>query len=255
MSDFPLTGRFLHALERAHHWHAGQYRKVPKDETATVPYLSHLLGVASIALEFGASEDEAIAALLHDALEDGPENIQTDVARRGETREELRRVIRQEFGEQVEKLVSGATEETALVEGKKAPWSERKIAYLRRLIDTEHVEGAASLLVSASDKLHNARAILADVLAFGDSPESRVAFFERFSAGQEGTLQYYRLLVSAYRHAPGAQGRPRLQALFAELDRTVTALEQACGAHEEKVIAAAPLKEFNQNHLTPTKFN
>ncbi|WP_369850422.1 HD domain-containing protein [Deinococcus sp. RM] len=82
MPDFPLTERFLHALARAHHWHAGQYRKVPEGDTPTVPYLSHLLGVASIALEFGATEGEAIAALLHDALEDGPENIQTDVARR-----------------------------------------------------------------------------------------------------------------------------------------------------------------------------
>lgn len=249
MSDFPLTDRFLHALERAHRWHAGQYRKVPEGETPTVPYLSHLLGVASVALEFGASEDEAIAALLHDALEDGPENIQADVARRGEAREDLRCMIREEFGEQVEKLVSGATEETALVEGRKAPWAERKMAYLRKLIDTDHVEEAASLLVSASDKLHNARAILADVLAFGDSPESRVAFFDRFTAGQEGTLQYYRLLVWAYRRAPGAQGRPRLQALFAELDRTVAALEQACGVREEDVIAAAPLRPFVEVHL------
>ncbi|MDR6219213.1 HD domain-containing protein [Deinococcus soli (ex Cha et al. 2016)] len=252
MSDFPLTNRFLHALERAHHWHAGQYRKVPEGETATVPYLSHLLGVASIALEFGASEDEAIAALLHDALEDGPENIQTDVARRGEAREDLRRMIRQEFGDQVEKLVSGATEETALVEGRKAPWADRKMAYLRKLIDTDHVEEAASLLVSASDKLHNARAILADVLAFGDSPESRVAFFDRFNAGQEGTLQYYRLLVWAYRRAPGAQGRPRLQALVAELDRTVTALEQACGVRAEDVIGYLPLKDFATCHVEET---
>ncbi len=240
MPDFPLTERFLHALARAHHWHAGQYRKVPEGEMATVPYLSHLLGVASIALEFGATEDEAIAALLHDALEDGPENIQTDVARRGETREELRRVIRQEFGEQVERLVVGATEDTALIEGRKAPWPERKKAYLQKLIRTENPESTASLLVSASDKLHNARAILADVLTFGATPQSRAPFFDRFNAGQTGTLQYYRLLVRAYRRAPGAHGQPRLQALIAELDRTVTALEQACGVQEEQV-AAYPL--------------
>ncbi|GGK95659.1 HD domain-containing protein [Deinococcus radiotolerans] len=251
MSDFPLTDRFLHALERAHRWHAGQYRKVPMGETATVPYLSHLLGVASVALEFGASEDEAIAALLHDALEDGPENIQADVARRAETREELRRVIRQEFGEQVEALVSGATEETGLIAGKKAPWSERKMAYLRKLIRTEKPESAASLLVSASDKLHNARAILADVLAFGDSPESRVAFFDRFNAEQEGTLQYYRLLVWAYNRAPGGHGQVRLHALFTELDRTVTALEFACGVHQRDVLNYRPLREFSRRHLGP----
>ncbi|MDK2014147.1 MULTISPECIES: HD domain-containing protein [unclassified Deinococcus] len=243
MPDFPLTDRFLHALERAHHWHAGQYRKVPVCETATVPYLSHLLGVASIALEFGATEDEAIAALLHDALEDGPENIQTDVARRGETREELRRVIRQEFGEQVERLVVGATEDTALIEGRKAPWPERKKAYLQKLIRTENPESAASLLVSAADKLHNARAILADVLTFGATPQSRAPFFDRFNAGQAGTLQYYRLLVRAYRRAPGAQGQPRLQALIGELDRTVTALEQAYGVGEEHVVALPLLRD------------
>lgn len=253
MSDFPLTDRFLYALELAYHWHAGQYRKVPKGETATVPYLSHLLGVVSVALEFGASEEEAIAALLHDALEDGPENLESEVTKRGETRDELRRLIRQDFGERVEALVSGATEETPLVDGKKAPWTERKAAYLLRLIDTQKPESAGALLVSASDKLHNARAILADVLAFGDRPETRAAFFNRFSAGQEGTLQYYRLLVRAYRRAPTACGQTRLQALFNELDRTVTALEEACGVSEEAVTSYPPLLEFSKRHLDVTK--
>ncbi|GGN47115.1 HD domain-containing protein [Deinococcus daejeonensis] len=166
-----------------------------------MPYLSHLLGVASITLEFGATEGEAIAALLHDALEDDPENIQTYVARRGETREELRRVIRQEFGEQIERLVVGAPEDTALIEGRKAPWPERKEAYLQELIRSENPGSAASPLVSASDKLHNARAILANVLTFDATPQSRAPFFDRFNAGQTGTLQYYRLLVREYRRA------------------------------------------------------
>lgn len=245
MNDFPLTDRFLRALEYAHRWHAGQYRKVPGGEQATVPYLSHLLGVASIALEFGATEDQAIAALLHDALEDGPANLQADVTKRSDTRDDLRRTIRHEFGQPVETLVIGATEDTPLINGEKAPWSVRKLTYLHRLIDPDHVESAASLLVSASDKLHNARTILADVLTSADNAAGRATFFDRFSAGQAGTLQYYRLLVLAYHRAPGAQHQPRLHDLFAELDRTVTTLERACAAQSEDVIRYAPLRAFS----------
>lgn len=242
MSDFPLTGRFTQGLQLAHEWHTGQYRK----GTAT-PYVSHLLGVASVALEFGANEDEAIAALLHDALEDGPENLEKDGEKRAEKREELRTLIAQQFGPEVARLVSGATEETPLNEGRKAPWAQRKTEYLLKLISTERVEDASSLLVSASDKLHNARAILTDVLAVGESQEAQEAFFGRFNAGREGTLQYYRLLVRAYRRAPGGQGNARLQALFSELDRTVTALESACGVHEDEVVDYSPLHIISQS--------
>ncbi|MFB9990704.1 HD domain-containing protein [Deinococcus oregonensis] len=223
---FPLTDDFAHALQLAHKWHLGQLRK----GTAT-PYVSHLLGVASVALEFGATEAEAIAALLHDALEDGPENLTSNKNERVDVRKDLEAQILAAFGEEVAHLVRGATEETPLVDGEKAPWSERKLTYLAKL---DH-EGASSLLVSASDKLHNARTILTDVLTEGATPEEREAFFGRFSHGREGTLQSYRLLADAYRKAPGAQGRPRLQALFAELERTVAALETACGVTAEEV--------------------
>ncbi|MCD0176408.1 HD domain-containing protein, partial [Deinococcus sp. 14RED07] len=72
MPDFPLDATFADALTLAAAWHTGQYRKVPPGQTPSLPYVSHLLGVASIALEYGADQPEAIAALLHDALEDGP---------------------------------------------------------------------------------------------------------------------------------------------------------------------------------------
>lgn len=237
MDTFPLGSRFLEALRLAHEWHTGQYRK----GTGTA-YVSHLLGVASVALEYGATEDEAIAALLHDALEDGPENLQPVREERAEMRETLQRWIADAFGPAVTALVVGATETTPLVDGRKAPWAERKGAYLRRLVDGEHPESASALLVSASDKLHNARSILGDVLAAGPGPHSRAAFFSRFTQGLEGTLQYYRLLVDAYRAAPGARGHARLGQLVDELDRTVTALEAACGVRAEDVRSWAPLR-------------
>ncbi len=119
MTAFPLTDRFVQALHLAHQWHHGQYRK-----GTAVPYVSHLLGVASIALEFGASEDEAIAALLHDALEDGPQYT-------GKNASELRTEIASLFGEAAACLVEGATDATPKAGEKKAPWVERKTTYLR----------------------------------------------------------------------------------------------------------------------------
>lgn len=237
MTTFPLDEKFIEALQLAHAWHLGQYRKVAKGDQATVPYLSHLMGVASIALEFGATQDEAIAALLHDALEDGPENLQPVREKRAETREYLRRQIQETFGDKVAELVSEATEETALLEGRKAPWAQRKGEYLTKLIE---VDDPSALLVSASDKLHNARSIMVDVLTAGEA--GRDAFFERFNAGKEGTLQYYRLLVRAYQAAPGGKGQPRLQALFAELGRTVSALETVCEVSEKQVVSYTILR-------------
>ncbi|GAA4012783.1 hypothetical protein GCM10022631_25620 [Deinococcus rubellus] len=209
---FPLTARFSQALQLAHQWHLGQFRKVPAGQTPTLPYISHLLGVASVALEFGADEDEAIAALLHDALEDGPKNLTPELDQRAAVQEHLENEIERKFGVVVAKLVKGATEETPLVDGKKAPWAERKAQYLQKL---DH-ESASSLLVSASDKLHNARTILSDLLTAGGGLEERAQCFERFNQGRDGTLQYYRLLADAYKRAqgPGVSERPRLQALF-----------------------------------------
>nr|WP_075835490.1 HD domain-containing protein [Deinococcus marmoris]OLV16419.1 GTP pyrophosphokinase [Deinococcus marmoris] len=219
-----LSPAFADALTLAHEWHAVQYRKVPKGETPTIPYLSHLLGVASVALEFGANEHEAIAALLHDALEDGPQNMGLDAAT-------LRSIIEKKFGAEVAHLVDGATDALPKAGEAKAPWQERKTKYLDKL---PH-ESASSLLISASDKLHNARTILTDVLTL--PAEERASYFTRFNQGQAGTLQYYRLLTDSYKAARGqdVQQRPRLQVLFAELERTVSALEEACGVTADEV--------------------
>ena len=157
------------ALALAIEAHQGQIRK-----STQIPYISHPLAVASIALEFGASEDQAIAALLHDSIEDG-----------GRKYEE---VILAQFGQYVHDLVQGCTDGTPDKTGKKAPWLERKTAYL------EHLQIASDdiLLVSCSDKLHNARAIVADLINEGPS------VFERFSSTPEQTLWYYRQLANVF---------------------------------------------------------
>ena len=166
------------ALDLAIEAHQGQIRK-----STTIPYISHPMAVASIALEFGASENQAIAALLHDAIEDGGNKYAN--------------IIKAQFGDHVHDLVQGCTDGTPDHTGQKAPWLERKTAYL------EHLQKASDdiLLVSCSDKLHNARAIVADLINEGPS------VFERFSSTPEQTLWYYRQLATIFnnRKAPPAK--------------------------------------------------
>lgn len=188
----PVPGaRFAEAVGWAAELHATQVRK-----GTAIPYLAHVLAVAAIALEHGADEDVAIAAVLHDAIEDC-----------GGAR--MREVIAARFGGRVAAIVEGCTDADVTP---KPPWRARKEAYLG------HLPEAATdvLLVSASDKLHNARSLLADHRTVGED------LWGRFSGGREGTLWYYRSLVDAYR----ASGRVPA-ALLAEVDATVTALEAA----------------------------
>ncbi|MBD2242781.1 HD domain-containing protein [Nostoc sp. FACHB-888] len=163
-----LSERFITALTYATQLHANQVRK-----GSGVPYVAHLLGVASIALEYGANEDEAIGALLHDAIED-----QGGAA----TREEIRR----RFGDNVTAIVDGCTDADTTP---KPPWRQRKEAYIA------HIPTASPsvLLVSLADKLYNAQSILKDYRVLGDS------LWERFHGGKEGTLWYYRALVDTFR--------------------------------------------------------
>jgi len=148
----------------------------------------------SIVLEHGGNEDEAIAALLHDAIED-------------QGLDATRQQIRRRFGEEVAKIVDGCTDSDVLP---KPPWKFRKQEHIG------HLGGASPsiLPVSAADKLHNARAILADYRHLGE------ARCERFSGGKEGTLWYYRSLVGVFRQAGSKT------ALVDELDRVVAKIEQ-----------------------------
>jgi (p)ppGpp synthase/HD superfamily hydrolase len=157
-----LTEKFARATQLALELHATQLRKGTQ-----IPYTSHLLGVASLVLENGGDEEQAIAGLLHDAIEDvGPEVAPT---------------IGELFGDRVLRIVQGCTDGVPDATGQKPDWRTRKIAYLAHL---EHAEPDV-LLVSASDKLYNARAIVTDLHAIGR------AVFERFTAGEAGTLWYY----------------------------------------------------------------
>jgi (p)ppGpp synthase/HD superfamily hydrolase len=187
-----LTSRFEEALAFAVRLHAGQLRKGTE-----IPYAAHLLSVASIALQHGADEEEAIAALLHDAVED------QGGAR---TREEIRR----RFGDRVVAIVDGCTDSDVTP---KPPWKQRKQAYIAHIGDAS----PSVRLVSASDKLDNARAILADYRRVGE------ALWRRFQGGRDGTLWYYRSLVEAFRRAGS-------NALLEELDRVVTEIERLAGA-------------------------
>jgi Guanosine polyphosphate pyrophosphohydrolases/synthetases len=184
-----LSPNFEDALIYATQAHCNQTRK-----KTGIPYIAHILGVTAIALEYGANETEAIGALLHDTVEDcgGAERL---------------RDIQKRYGDDVAKIVDGCTDTD---EVPKPPWRARKEAYVAHLKDSD----ASTRLVSAADKLHNTRAILADLRRHG--PES----FERFSGKKEGTLWYYRALVTAFRqHGDHAD-------LVDELDRVVTEIEK-----------------------------
>jgi (p)ppGpp synthase/HD superfamily hydrolase len=163
-----LGPRFLRAFQFAAEKHAGQTRKA-----STIPYIAHLMGVASLVLEAGGDEDLAIAALLHDVVEDcGGTSMLKEVRRR--------------FGKRVAEVVDGCTD---AYEIPKPPWRERKESYIGRL----KKESADTRLVSAADKLNNVRSILSDYRAVGES------VWSRFNGGREGTLWYYRTLRDEFR--------------------------------------------------------
>ena len=163
-----LTARFGLAFAFANQLHRRQIRK-----GSGIPYLSHLLGVASLALEHGANEDEAIAAVLHDAVEDqgGIPTLNT---------------IRRTFGKKVAEIVEECTDAVVIP---KPEWKPRKVAYIERLATASK----SGLLVSACDKLHNARSILGDYREVGE------ALWSRFTGGKVGALWYYNALIEAYR--------------------------------------------------------
>lgn len=194
-------GRLEEAVAYAAAVHAGELRKRaqgdPPDSPA-VPYLAHLLAVAALVLEGGGDETAAVAALLHDAVEDGG----------GEAR---LAEIRARFGEQVAAIVEDCSDSLAADPAKKLPWWTRKRAYIHALPD----KPAASLLVSLADKLHNARAILLDL----HTPGIGERVWRRFKP-ESDQLWYYRELVEAF-----ARSAVKDHRLLAELRRVVDEIE------------------------------
>jgi (p)ppGpp synthase/HD superfamily hydrolase len=182
-----ITRRFQDALSYAAGLHAAQRRKASE-----IPYVAHLLAVTALVLEHGATEDEAIAALLHDAVED-----QGGLPRLAE--------IRERYGDEVAAIVQGCTD-TAMVP--KPPWRERKEAFIANLAGAP----PAVCRIVAADKLHNVRSLVADFRRFGED------LWRRFRGGREGTLWYYRTLADRLcGRAPAG--------LVEELEQVVTQLE------------------------------
>jgi GTP pyrophosphokinase len=184
----PLTPRFADAFSYASALHARQTRK-----GTDIPYLSHLMSVSALVLEDGGNEDEAIAGLLHDAVEDQGGQA---------TLVEIRRL----FGDNVARIVDGCTDSAVVP---KPPWRERKERYVA------HIRHAPADVrrVSSADKLHNARSILADYRAVGDG------LWTRFTAGKDDTLWYYRSLVASFRSAGGGRLVDELDLVVSELER------------------------------------
>jgi (p)ppGpp synthase/HD superfamily hydrolase len=196
-ADSVATPRFLDALSYAMHLHGTDDRK-----GTSVPYVAHLLGVCALVLADGGAEDEAIAALLHDALEDHP----------GEASKEA---IAERFGGEVLSIVEACTDTPPGYKGgPKPPWRQRKTAYIEHLGNA----GPQVCRVALADKLDNVRSILADYRSKGES------LWSRFNAGKQDQLWFFRSLVRAFRSA-GAIGF-----LVDEFDRTVSELERVAAA-------------------------
>lgn len=207
-NDFPfLTERFSDALKLAHELHATQSRKA-----SGTPYIAHLLAVTAIVLEYGGGEDEAIAALLHDAVED--QGGAATLAR-----------IRAAFGDAVAAIVEGCSDTMVTP---KPPWRARKERYLAQVID----EPLPVLRVSLADKFHNVRSLTGDLHRVGPT------LWDNFHGGRDGTLWNHRALAEAYAHA---LQRPEL---VTRDDRAVTSLQALLAAYRralgdlERLVAA-----------------
>jgi len=191
-----LGPRFEEALLFAVQTHGGDLRK-----GTSIPYVSHLFSVCALVLEDGGDEDEAIAALLHDTLEDHPKEVtKADLARR--------------FGPRVADLVAQCTDTPPDYRGgPKAPWRGRKEAYVERIREERY----PLCRVALADKLHNTRSIVLDHRRFGDE------VWTRFNAAKEDELRYHRALVEAFREAMAPDH------LVSELDSLVRELEASEG--------------------------
>jgi (p)ppGpp synthase/HD superfamily hydrolase len=204
-----FTDRFAEACAEAVAVHGREFRK-----GTTIPYLSHPLAVASIAIDFGADEDQAIAALLHDAVEDGGGQKMLDR-------------LRKKFGNEVARIVDALSDAKPAVGETKPPWWKRKVDYLDALCK----EDAAVALVCAADKLHNLRAINADYLEIG--PE----LWGRFATKRRGTLWYYGRLAEILPTRLTGEPGSRLAALIVEEYRKL--IEQITDDPREATDAAA----------------
>jgi (p)ppGpp synthase/HD superfamily hydrolase len=196
-----LTSRFTNAIDYARHLH------IERRKGTEIPYMAHLLGVAALVMgEAGyasipVTEDMVIAALLHDTVEDHGGALRLED-------------LRQNFGPNVARLVEGLTDSFAANSEAKEPWQDRKDAYIARLRN----EPLDVQLISAADKLHNARAILEDYREIG--PE----IWKRFKRGRNDQLRYFNALLEVFKASGGGR-------IVHEFERTVAELTHI-SAHE-----------------------
>ena len=217
-----LTNRYKSAMHFAATVHDGHLRKGTQ-----VAYLSHLISVSALVMENGGNEDEAIAALLHDAIEDRGHGYASPFLVEPRTgREALKRDIELQFGADVLSIVRQCTDDEYLPAGRASEkgspeeWKVRKTAYLASLRKKTDV---APLRVSCADKLHNARAILADYETEGER------LWQRFSVKSKSEqLWYYEGLADAFTERSLVLGDAGLQRLARQLAATV----EAIGRHQ-----------------------
>lgn len=184
----PLGERFEEAFLLANRLHAEQKRKI-----SGAPYMSHLLSVAALVLQDGGDEDEAIAALLHDAVED-------------QGGEEILEIIRERFGEKVAQIVEDCSDTLVIP---KLPWRDRKETHIARIKNAS----PQSIRVVLADKLHNARALLRELRTQGEP------VWDSFNGKKEGTLWYYRTLHNTL-------GETNKGYLWTEFSRVFEQIEQ-----------------------------
>jgi GTP pyrophosphokinase len=201
-----LSARFSEACSLAASLHRNQFRKGPR----RIPYVGHLLAVTAIVLEYGGSEDEAIAALLHDAVED--QGGASTLA-----------LIRRLFGPEVASIVEGCSDTD---EQPKPPWRARKDRYLAHLAEAP----PSVLLVATADKLANARSVLEDYREIGE------ALWSRFNGSRDETLWYYRSVVEIL------QTRPAPPRLVAELAKVVGEIEAMVAGASRLETGTAPVR-------------
>ena len=215
-----MTPRMTAAFDMAREVHIHQTLKGTE-----LPYLLHLLDVCSIALRHGADEDQAIAALLHDTVEDGGGMAKAEE-------------ILETFGARVQKIVLDLSDSVVDDPNEKLDWWHRKLDYLEHLKVATH----DTALVSGADKLSNARSIVAD-LRERSLPEERDEFWGRFNTGRVGSLWYYqRLAVLLPDRLPSDEGAQRLgRALVATVEEMVKEVgaEQAALDWDDAVQRAA----------------
>jgi len=214
-----LSDRYKEAIAFAAKLHDDQTRKGTE-----IAYLTHLMSVSALVMENGGDEDQAVAALLHDAIEDQGTDYQSEfLSEPRHGRDALKRDIELKYGGRVLSIVVGCTDDEDFekpLEGERgtvAAWRARKEAYISHI---EAVSDIAILRVSCADKLHNARTILLDMYEHGEQ------IWTRFRAGsKDGVLWYYRALARQFKARSDSLNDTGLSRLSDELLRTVDLLE------------------------------